>query len=243
MIISSVNNEKIKEWRKLNDKKYRDETNLFIVEGQHLVSEARKANLLIETIVIEGEQPIGNEPITYVTQNVMTSLSNLKNPPKILGICKKIKAKEELGSKILILDSIQDPGNLGTIIRSAVAFNINTIVLGKGTVDIYNSKVLRATQGLIFHINIIERELTSFLPSIKADNYKIIGTDISDGIEIKKYHTPSKYALIMGNEGHGLDINIKTMCDENIYIKMNNACESLNVAVACSIILNQLDEE
>lgn len=243
MVITSTENSKIKELKKLNDKKYRDIDNKFLIEGEHLVKEAYTKGLLEEILMLEGMESDINIPITYVSESVIKYLSNLTNPTTMIGICSKIKEKADFGNKILILDNIQDPGNLGTIIRSAVAFNINTIVLGKGTVDIYNSKVLRATQGLIFHINIIERDLISFLPNLKADNYKIIGSDISDGIEIKKYHTPSKYALIMGNEGHGLDINIKTMCDENIYIKMNNACESLNVAVACSIILNQLDEE
>ncbi len=243
MFIKSKENIKIKEIKKLHDKKYRDIDNKFIIEGEHLINEAYTKGLLIEILMLEGIESDINVPTTYVSEAVMKHLSNLTNPTTMIGICNKIKEKTKLGSKILILDNIQDPGNLGTIIRSAVAFNIDAIILGKGTVDIYNFKVLRATQGLIFHLNIIERDLISFIPSLKADNYKIIGTDVTDGIEIKKYNPPSKYALIMGNEGHGLDINIKTMCDENIYIKINNACESLNVAVACSIILNQLDGE
>lgn len=242
MIITSTENNKIKELRKLNEKKFRDEKQLFLVEGNHLVEEAYKNNILLEIIALDGDSFELDVPVTYVSDNVMASLSNLTTPSNIIGVCNMIEEGNELGEHILVLDSIQDPGNLGTIIRSSVAFNIDTIVLGKGTVDLYNPKVLRATQGLVFHINIIERELESFILELKDNDYKILGTDVIGGTDVKNYKAPSKYALIMGNEGHGLNNSIKELCDNFIYIKMNNACESLNVSVACSIILYQLDE-
>ena len=141
-----------------------------------------------------------------------------------------------------MLDNIQDPGNLGTIIRSSVAFNIDTLVLGSGCVDLYNPKVIRATQGLLFHQNIIERNLEELITELKKENYVILGTDVTNGKELKTLPKYDKYALIMGNEGHGIDPRINSLCDESIYIEMNNNCESLNVAVACSIILYQLNK-
>ena len=157
-----------------------------------------------------------------------------------MGICEKIEEKE-MGNKIVILDGVQDPGNLGTIIRSSVAFNIDTMVLSKDTVDLYNSKVIRATQGMIFNINIIERDLNSFISTLKEKNYKIYGTKVNGGKSLKSVEKSDKFAIIMGNEGNGVKADILDMCSDYIYIDMNSSCESLNVGVATSIILYELD--
>ena len=139
MIISSVENKKIKEIIKLKNKKYRDEYKMFIVEGEHLVKEAYKNNCLIEVFSLEQS---GYENETIITPNVMKKIASLASSPSIIGICKMKNNDIIVGDKILILDNIQDPGNLGTIIRSAVAFNIDTIVLSTDTVSLYNEKTL-----------------------------------------------------------------------------------------------------
>lgn len=232
-MITSVDNKKIKEVSKLNNRKYRKESGLFIVEGDHLVEEAYKHGLLEEVYSLyESSYP--NSEI--VSENVMKKLTNLDSIPNIIGVCKFFEEKE-LGNKIILLDGVQDPGNLGTIIRSAVAFSVDTIVLSKDTVDVYNSKVLRATQGMIFNINIISRDLFDFILELKENNYKIYGTNVENGTELKKVVKYEKCAIIMGNEGNGVKKEIQDLCDENIYINMNSLCESLNVGVATSIIL------
>ena len=242
MVITSIDNKIIKEFKKLEQKKYRDLNNLFLIEGKHLIEEAYKTGYLQEIIVSEYEQYDLDIKTTIVSPKVINYLSSLENNDGIIGICRKLK-NNEIGNNILLLDNIQDPGNLGTIIRSAVAFNINTIILGKGSVDLYNPKVLRSTQGLIFKINIIETDLLEIILKLKKDNYKIIGTDVNNGSDLKEYSSIGKYALIMGNEGHGLSNEIKSLCDDYIYIKLNKECESLNVGIACSIILYQLNKE
>lgn len=234
-MITSINNERIKEISKLNNKKYRKEKGLFIVEGEHLVEEAYKHNLLVEVYSLNETS---YESSYIVTESVMKKISNLDSIPNIIGIC-KIKKEEEIGNRILILDNIQDPGNLGTIIRSAVAFNVSTIVLSNDSVDLYNSKVIRATEGMIFNINIISRDLFSFVPSIK-NQYKIYGTNVESGTLLKNVEKVEKCAIIMGNEGNGVKKELQKICDENIYIEMNKQCESLNVGVATSIILYEL---
>ena len=242
MFITSSENKKIKDLKKLNDRKYRDAEGLFLVEGEHLVIEAFKSGLLVELILEENARIGINMEAIFATSNVMKELSSLTTPATVIGVCQKRGKTNNLGNRIILLDSIQDPGNLGTIIRSAVAFNVDTIVIGNGTVDVYNPKVLRATQGLIFHINIIEENLLDVIPRLKENDYKIIGTDITNGMELKSFTSPDKFALIMGNEGHGTNIKIKNLCDDFVYIDMNVACESLNVSIACSIILYQLDK-
>ena len=241
MIYSSVDNQKIKDIKKLNSKKYRDKTDLFLVEGEHLVLEAYKAGLL-KTLILEENEifPLDVETM-YVTNNVINYISSLETPQLIMGICSK-KKEEEIGNKILILDGIQDPGNLGTIVRSAVAFNIDTIVLSKDTVDLYNSKSIRATQGLLFHINIISRDLKEFVINLKDENFKILGTRVTHGKSLKDIYKCDKFAIIVGNEGNGISDEMINLTDEFIYIDMNGVCESLNVGVATSIILYELDK-
>lgn len=235
-MITSVDNKRIKEVSKLNNRKYRKEMSLFLVEGSHLVEEAYKHNLLVETYSLdENDYPNNN----VVSENVMRKISSLDTVSNIIGVC-KFKKENELGNKLLILDDIQDPGNLGTIIRSAVAFNVDTIILSNDTVDLYNPKVIRATQGMIFNINIITRDLYTFVSKIKEDNYKVFSTNVVNGSEVKSIERCEKCAIIMGNEGKGVRRELQDMSDANIYIKMNPLCESLNVGVATSIILYEL---
>ena len=138
------------------------------------------------------------------------------------------------------MDNVQDPGNLGTIIRSSVAFNVDTIILSNTTVDLYNSKVIRASQGMIFDANIVIGDLKELLGNL--ENYTIYGTRVDGGKELKTISKEEKQIIIMGNEGKGVSKEILDMCDEYLYINMNNNCESLNVAVATSIILYELDK-
>lgn len=240
-MIESLDNNKIKNIRKLKDKKYRDSEKLFIVEGEHLVLEAYKSNSLKEVILCNRDIDIDVEKI-YVSEKVMNSLSELPSKVDIIGICKIKEDKLDLNSNVLILDGIQDPGNLGTIIRSSVAFNIKNIVLSKTSVDLYNTKVLRSAQGMNFHLNIVRNDLEKIISELKENNYIIYGTDVVDGIDVKNVKKSGKYAIIMGNEGNGISSNIKKLVDKNIYINMNENCESLNVAVSASIILYELNK-
>ena len=236
MLIESTDNKKIKSLRKLHNKKYRDEEKKFLVEGIHLVKEAYNSGNLIEVILLDGEEIDIDTNITYATKNVIKTLSELETPYNVIGVCKYSDEKEIKG-KVLILDNVQDPGNIGTIIRSSVAFNIDTIILSETSVDLYNSKVLRGCQGMNFHINIIRGDLTKYINELKEKKYTIYTTDVNNGKELKNIKKSNKYVIIMGNEGNGVSKEISDMSDEKIYINMNKNCESLNVAVATSIIL------
>jgi TrmH family RNA methyltransferase len=240
VIINSLDNEKIKNLRKLNNKKYRKELNKFLIEGPHLIEEATNYGCLLEVLIEEGYEYKTSLPITIVSKKVMSSLSNLDSHTHVIGVCNIKKEQSEIGNNILVLDDIQDPGNLGTIIRSCIAFNIDTLVVSEATVDIYNEKVIRASQGMIFNLNILEKNLNTFLKELSG--YKIYGTDINGGISLKDVEKNKKNVIIMGNEGNGISDNIKKLCDEFIYINMNSKCESLNVAVATSIILYEFNK-
>ncbi len=243
MLITSLNNEHIKELCKLNQKKYRDESDLFLIETKHLVLEAYKEGIVKELILEQDEMFPLDVPTTYVTKQILKKLANTDNPSNVMAVVEKIKEKDDIGEKILILDHIQDPGNLGTIIRSAVAFNIDTIVLSKDTVDLYNPKVVRSNQGMMFHINIISRDPIKFINDLKKKDYKIIGTKVTNGKDVKDAKIYSHFALVIGNEGQGISNDIDNLCDEYLYIKMNENCESLNAGVAASILLYEINNK
>ncbi len=239
MLYTSINNEKIKKLSKLKTKKERDKENLFLVEGSHLVKEAYNSGYLKELFLLDGNDFSLPVNINYISMNVLKYLSDVDSPSGIIGLCEKKQMKLD-EDRILILDSIQDPGNLGTIIRSCVAFNINNIVINDKCVDPFGSKVIRASQGMIFKVNIVKKDLTEYLKSIK-NNIFIYGTKVINGKSLKTIEKKSKFAIIMGNEGNGVDNKLLALCDDYIYIPMNNKCESLNVGVATSIILYEFE--
>ncbi len=241
MVYRSLDNKKIKQIKKLRQKKYRDETNLFLVEGEHIIEEALKSNCLKSVIIEENTTSKITKDNIYVSDKVMKHLSELDNYYPMIGICFKPK-KQKIGKRVLVLDNIQDPGNLGTIIRSAVAFNFDTIILSPDTVDLYNSKVIRASQGMLFHLNIIINDLFFEVTKLKEQDYKIIGTKVDVGTDISEFSKLDKLVLIMGNEGQGVKEEVLSLCDFYAHIKMSNSCESLNVAIATSIMLYELSK-
>lgn len=244
MLITSLDNERVKKYRKLREKKYRDRLNLFLVEGWHLVLEAYRAGLIEEVILTEEVACELEVPKIYVTQEIIKKITELDTPVPILALCHKVKNDpQKIGQRILMLDGVQDPGNLGTILRSAKAFHVDTVILGTKTVDLYNAKVLRATQGMVFHLHVIEGDLVELIPKIKKQGIPIYGTKVESGEDVRKLETSAKtqYALVMGNEGNGVTEEVLSLCDHYLYIQMDSEVESLNVAVATSILLYELD--
>ncbi len=235
-MIDSLNNKKIKEFEKLKKKKYRDELGLFIVETANIIEEARKANLLCETFSLNG---YNYENDNIVSGNVMKKISDLDSC-EVVGVCKKLDYKNIVGDKILLLDEVQDPGNLGTIIRSALAFNVTTVILGDNCCDLYNQKVLRATEGAIMHLPIIKMNIKEAIGLLEEVQIPVYSTNVVKGVEIKNIDK-DKYALIVGNEGNGVKKEYQDLAKCNIYIPMNSKAESLNVAVATSIILYEFN--
>lgn len=241
MLITSQNNDTIKELVKLRDKKYRDKMNSFFIEGIDLCNIAYQQGLLREIYILDGAKNIYDSvPYTYVSLDVMKKISDLGSVTDYFGICSK-KVENDIGNRILVLDDIQDPGNLGTIIRSAVAFNFDTIVISHGTVDLYNPKVVRSTKGMIFNVNIIVRDIVPFLKEL--DEYIIYGTDVTDGVNVKNEKMPEKIAIVIGNEGKGIGDEVRACCNKFIYIGMNNECESLNAGIAASILMYEVDNK
>ncbi len=236
MKITSIHNDNVKYWVSLKNKKIRDKERKFIVEGDHLIEEARKNNL-IEYII----SCVDENADFYVTKEIMEKISSQKSISYNAAVVKFIP-EDSVNGNVIILDNLQDPGNLGTIIRSSVAFNIDTIIISDTSVDLYNPKVVRSTEGMIFNLNIIRRNLEGIIPVLKNLGYKIVGTDVNEGIDVRNI-SKENVAIIIGNEGNGMSENVKEMCDEFINIKINKSCESLNAGVAASIIMYEVSHE
>jgi TrmH family RNA methyltransferase len=233
-MITSVDNPTIKKIAKLKQKKYRDLEHVFIVEGEHLVEAAQKHGYVKK---IFASKPYKQYPYAeLVSEHVMKKMTDAQNPPRIIALCDQLKEKP-LTDKVLILEHIQDPGNLGTLLRSALAFGFNTVILDQ-TVDLYNPKVLRSTQGALFHLSIHQMRALDFIHDHK--DYTIYATHVkSKNSPLKK--PTNKLALILGNEGNGIKEETLSHSDITINIPTKNV-ESLNVAIAGSIIMHALSD-
>ena len=155
-----------------------------------------------------------------------------------VGDLLKILSKE--AAKLVILDEINDPGNLGTIIRTTAALGYDGIILSKNTVDLYNDKVLRSTQGVLFKIPIFIDVLEEIIPILKRNGVKCIGTSLKKSVTLDKVKKTNKFAICLGNEARGVSDNVLNLMDQNIRIEMKNDVESLNVSIAGSIIMYEL---
>ena len=234
-MITSTNNNTIKTLIKLKQKKYRNQFGYYLIEGEHLVNEALKANQ-VECIITT--KPLkSNLEVIEVSEEVMAKLAFTKSPSNIMAKC-KIDSNNELMMKkrYLILDDLQDPGNIGTLIRSALAFGIDQVILSKNCVDLYNDKLLRAMQGANFHISCIYGDLTEIIEKLQANGVVVVGSALENGQDISLIEKTEKLAFIVGNEGNGMNQNILDKCDYIGYIPIQTI-ESLNVAIAGSILM------
>ncbi|WP_025755374.1 TrmH family RNA methyltransferase [Mycoplasmopsis cricetuli] len=235
-ILTSKNNQKIKELFKLKQKKYRQKSNTFLIEGYNLVKEAIKAGIVLN-IYESSDNPKYKNSI-LVSYEIIKHLSFSETPQKIVAHCKNPVVKKKM-EKILFLNKVQDPGNVGTIIRLAKAFGFDTVVTEY--FDFFNQKVIRASQGSLFEINLIEiKNDTNFLSSLKKQGFKIYSTILD--FEAKKLSEiifpKSKLIIVLGNEGHGISNEIIKISNEKVYIPIE--FESLNVASCAAILLNKI---
>ena len=238
--ITSVNNPLIKELIKLKQKKYRDKEKKFIVEGYNIIEEAKDYITLIITSSKEDENILPNVEHILVPKEIIGKLSETVTPQGIIGICNYVTSRENFEGNVLVLDGLQDPGNIGTLIRTAICFDFNTIYITDNSCDIYNEKVLRATQGGIFKVNIIRKNINDIIDDLKKKGYYMVGTSLKNGIPLNDINFKNLNAIILGNEGNGVSKETIERSNINAYIPINTSMESLNVAIAGGIIMNKV---
>ncbi len=245
MLITSKDNSKIKEIKKLKEKKYRKTA--FIVEGIKMLKEAISEKAEIDTIIIREDTELDfkldselEKKVIHVTKNVFETISDVVSPQGVLVVINK-KIDDNKISKhadyILALDGIQDPGNLGTIIRTADSANIKQILVSKDTVDSYSPKVVRSTMGAIYRVKIIECEdLAKTLKSLQTTGFEIVTTDLHTDKSIYDMNY-NKKIVVIGNEANGVTPEIKKLSNYRVKIPMLGKTESLNAAVATGIMI------
>ncbi len=248
--LTSPQNEQFKKWKKLKTRKGREKSRSLLVEGEHLVQEAVRAQVPIRALIIDRKQKekVKAWNLSSPTYELPTELFNqLVDTESPQGVIAEIEIKfwqvEELLPiqaeqwTFLLLDEVQDPGNLGTILRTAESAGVKGIFLGKGTVDPYNPKVVRAAMGSVFRLPLISLPLPEVFSLLQKWDVQLIGTSPHAGKMPFELRFPSKVAFVLGNEGRGIAPGHLAMLDTHVMIPMPGKTESLNVAVTGAILL------
>lgn len=243
--IESTQNKQVKEWKKLLSRKGRKKQNKYIIEGVHLIEEAKEYGAHIDTLLIREDKQ--DDYMTYstsdsvlISKEVAHVLTDAVTDQGILAIVAIDERKEAVNydKPLLLIDEVQDPGNIGTLIRSADAAGFGTVILGKGSADLYNPKTIRSTQGSHFHLNVIQDELEEWIDRILEAGYPVYGTALDErAVSHRTMEPKESFALIVGNEGSGVSPRLLEKTTENLYIPIKGKAESLNVAVAGSILM------
>ena len=250
--ITSKDNELIKHIRKLKDKKYRDESNEYVVEGVKLVEEAVKENAKIKQIIVCEDTTRTYEIPTHimleiakyecisVSDKIFNIITQVTNPQGIMAIIEKNAQNAKIDYTqdiIVVLDDVQDPGNLGTILRTVDSIGLNQIIVSKGTADAFNSKVVRSTMGAIFRIKIIEVEnLAQAIKEMRKHHFKLMVTSLQTKNSIYDIDF-NKKIIVIGNEANGVSKEIQDIADEKAKIPMLGRTESLNASVAAGVVM------
>ena len=251
-VISSKDNELIKHIKKLKDKKYRDENSEYIIEGVKLIEEAVQEKAKIKKVIICDDTTrtyeiptsimleIAKYECVYVTNKIFSSITQVTNPQGIMAIIEKNTENQEIDYSediIVVLDNVQDPGNLGTILRTVDSIGLKQIIVTKDTVDAFNSKVVRSTMGAIFRIKIIEtNDLVQSIKEMRKHHFKLMVTSLQTDNSIYDIEF-NKKIIVIGNESNGVSKQIQDIADEKAKIPMLGKTESLNASVAAGVVM------
>ncbi|MGX7030990.1 TrmH family RNA methyltransferase [Vagococcus zengguangii] len=247
--ITSAQNTTIKETKKLLKNKYRQQSGCYMIEGEHLVEEAIKHGQRLDKLFMTKDFMVNNEVNEWLTQAdevyevseaAIKAISSLPTPQGIVAVLKQTSQVLELPlqAPVLLLDNVQDPGNVGTMIRTADAAGYAGVVLGKGCADFYSNKVQRALQGSHFHLPVVQADLNTLIPELRSQGVEVYATALDKQAKSYRELTPTQpFAIVMGNEGQGVSADVIKASTQTIYIPMPGQAESLNVAVAAGILM------
>lgn len=240
-IIRSKSNNLVKQIKKLQQKKYR--TSSYLIEGWHLLEEAVKAGASIEHVLVLEEhmdRVAHMEQVTVVSPEIMQDLSDSKSPQGVLAqlTLPSQDLPKRMEGKFLVLEDVQDPGNVGTIIRTADAAGFDGVFMTDKSADIYNMKVLRSMQGSHFHLPIYRLPIEDILTTLKNNQVEVLATTLSSqSVDYRQVLPKASFALVMGNEGQGISDFVSEEADQLVHITMPGQAESLNVAIAAGILV------
>lgn len=236
--ITSKQNDKVKDVVKLTNPSERNKRQQFIVEGYHLLEMALADNSVQSLFTVKEIPNLDPSIDQYlVSEDILKKLSSTKNPQGVVAICSMRKPQPIKGDKVLYLDGVSDPGNMGTLFRTALAFGYKDIIVDN-TCSMYNEKVISSSQGAIFKLNIVEGDLST-LKALKG--YDILATEIKGSVSLDEVKPNNKHVLILGNEAHGVREEVLKLATERIRIDIKDI-ESLNVAIAGAICMYALNK-
>ncbi|KMY56232.1 RNA methyltransferase [Bacillus sp. FJAT-27231] len=242
--IQSIKNPQVKQWKKLLTKKEREKAGQYLLEGFHLVEAALHHKrdivelIVSEDITLPAHWNVDDVEMTMVTPEIAKALSDTEAGQGAFAVCRKQKLTEALkGRTYLLIDAVQDPGNIGTMIRTADAAGLDGVILGTGCADPYNPKVLRSAQGSHFHLPLIQMPLLEAVHQLKEQGIRVFGTSLQQASDYREAEVEDSFALLVGNEGSGVEEALLKETDNNVYIPIYGKSESLNVAVAAGILL------
>ncbi|WP_422122995.1 TrmH family RNA methyltransferase [Planococcus sp. X10-3] len=248
--IESIQNSLVKHWKKLGTtRKERDKFSEFLVEGFHLTEESLKKKELVKGLIVrEGVDipegwDIEGVPHYSVTAAVAKEISETEHSQGIFAHCAQPEFTEQDQqdwTRLLLIDAVQDPGNIGTMIRTASAAGIDAVILGKGCADPFNPKTVRSAQGSHFQIPVVKGELAEWVQRMHTAEIPVFGTALQNAVPVHEAQTQDKFALIVGNEGSGVSPELLQLTKQNLMVPLYGSAESLNVAVATGILLYSL---
>jgi rRNA methylases len=252
IMLNSTQNPRVKSWSSLLEKKGRDKAGMFLAEGIHLVQEALRAGLEISAVVYDAERGVPEElaaalarlpeaRIFAASPGVMAKCTGTDTPPPVFAVVGKpepdLSAPFRPGCLAVVLDGVRDPGNVGTIIRTADAVGADAVLLGKGCADPYNPKTVRSTMGSLFHVPVVTGDLRLLLPEAKRKGIRLVGTSLQATASCYELDWKPATWLLMGSEADGLSADSIALMDEAVRIPMRGKAESLNVAMASTVLL------
>lgn len=237
--ITSLKNPKVTAWKALKDRKGRRESGCFLVEGRKMVEEALASAFDVETVLVqEGmELPDGlTMPVYELPEHVLAAVCDTKTPQGIAAVV-RMKEQSALGKHIVVLDGVQDPGNVGTILRTLDAFEADGLVLLPGCADPFSPKTVRSSMGAVFRRPVWTCTAETFAQVLRGSGLRLLGAALRDDTVDARAADYTRAVLAIGSEGRGLSDEVLALCDETVRIPMSPRCESLNAAVAASVLL------
>ncbi|MBP3637656.1 MAG: RNA methyltransferase [Clostridia bacterium] len=246
--ITSLKNPKVQQWKSLKDRKGRRETGCFLAEGRKMAEEALLSGFQVEALLVDearlSEFPLpDNVPVYALSEHVLAAVCDTKTPQGIAAVV-KMQTNAAMGRKVVALDGVQDPGNVGTIIRTADAAGLEGIILSEQCADVFSPKTLRATMGSIFRMPLaVTGDLPGYLTSLRENGYSVISSQLDGEPFYQRQPVGEKFCLIIGNEGNGISDEVKATATHKVKLPMRGGAESLNAAIAAGIMMYDLMRE
>lgn len=241
--ITSLKNPKVAAWKALKDRKGRRESGCFLVEGRKMVEEALASAFDVETVLVQEDMELPDGltmPVYELPAHVLAAVCDTKTPQGIAAVV-RMKEQSALGKHIVVLDGVQDPGNVGTIIRTADAAGLDGVLLSNQCADVFSPKVLRATMGSIFRMNLrTTDDLPGELTKLREKGYSILSSQLDGTPFYEREKVAERFALIIGNEGNGVSEQVQQTATHQVRLPMRGGAESLNAAIAAAIMMYEL---